>query len=44
MHFANVIGRLSDNQIYMELENMKWKEIEKVEVHYEQIQKLAHGL
>jgi hypothetical protein len=28
----------------MELKNMKQEEIEKMEVYYEQIQKLAHGL
>jgi hypothetical protein len=28
----------------MELKNMKLEEIEKVEVYYEWIQKLAHGL
>jgi hypothetical protein len=28
----------------MELQNMKHEEIERVEVYYEQIQKLAHGL
>jgi hypothetical protein len=28
----------------MELKNMKQEEIKKVEVYYEQIQKLAHGL
>jgi hypothetical protein len=28
----------------MELKNMKQEEIERVEVYYEQIQKLAHGL
>jgi hypothetical protein len=27
----------------MKLKNMKQKEIERVEVYYEQIQKLAHG-
>jgi hypothetical protein len=28
----------------MELKNMKQEETERVEVYYEQIQKLAHGL
>ncbi len=28
----------------MELKNMKHEEIERAEVYYEQIQKLAHGL
>jgi hypothetical protein len=28
----------------MELKNMKHEEIERVEVYYEQIQKLVHGL
>ncbi len=28
----------------MELKNMKQKEIERVEVYYERIQKLVHGL
>jgi len=28
----------------MELKNMKQEEIERVEVYYEQVQKLAHGL
>ncbi len=30
--------------MYMELKNMKQEEIERVEVYYEWIQKLAHGL
>jgi hypothetical protein len=34
----------NDEQIYMELKNMKQEEIERVEVYYEEIQKLAHGL
>jgi hypothetical protein len=34
----------NDEQIYMELKNMKQKENERVEVYYERIQKLAHGL
>jgi predicted nucleic acid-binding protein len=34
----------NDEQIYMELKNMKQEEIGRVEVYYEQIQKLAHGL
>jgi hypothetical protein len=34
----------NDKQIYMELKNMKQEEIKKVEVYYERIQKLAHGL
>jgi hypothetical protein len=34
----------NDKQIYMELKNMKQEETEKVEVYYERIQKLAHGL
>ncbi len=34
----------NDEQIYMELKNMKQEEIERVEVYYEQIQKLLHGL
>ncbi len=33
----------NDEQIYIELKNMKQK-IERVEVYYERIQKLAHGL
>jgi hypothetical protein len=32
------------NKIYMELKNMKQEEIERVEVYYEWIQKLVHGL
>jgi len=35
---------MNDEQIYMELKNMKQDETEKVEVYYEQIQKLVHGL
>jgi hypothetical protein len=31
-------------QIYMELNNMKQEEIKRVEVYYEWLQKLAHGL
>jgi hypothetical protein len=34
----------NDEQIYMELKNMKQEEIERVEVYYERILKLAHGL
>jgi hypothetical protein len=34
----------NDEQIYMELNNMKYDEIERVEVYYEQIQKLPHVL
>jgi hypothetical protein len=34
----------NDEQIYMELKNMKQEETKKVEVYYEWIQKLAHGL
>jgi hypothetical protein len=34
----------NDEQIYMELKNMKQEETEKVEVYYERIQKLAHSL
>jgi hypothetical protein len=34
----------NDEQIYMELKNMKQEEIERVEVYYDRIQKLAHGL
>jgi hypothetical protein len=34
----------NDEQIYMELKNMKHEEIERVEVYYEQIQKLPCGL
>jgi hypothetical protein len=34
----------NDEQIYMELKNMKQEEIERVEVYYERIQKLVHGL
>jgi hypothetical protein len=34
----------NDEQIYMELKNMKQEEIKRVEIYYEQIQKLAHGL
>jgi len=34
----------NDEQIYMELKNMKQEVIKRVEVYYEQIQKLAHGL
>jgi hypothetical protein len=35
---------MSGEQIYMELKNVKWKEIERVEVYYGWIQKLVHGL
>ncbi len=34
----------NDEQIYMELKNMKHEEIERVEVYYVRIQKLPHGL
>jgi hypothetical protein len=34
----------NDEQIYMELKKMKHEEIERVEVYYEWIQKLVHGL
>ncbi len=34
----------NDEQIYMELKNMKQEETKRVEVYYERIQKLAHGL
>ncbi len=34
----------NDEQIYMELKNMKHEETKIVEVYYEGIQKLAHGL
>jgi hypothetical protein len=34
----------NDEQIYLELKNMKQKEIERVEIYYERIQKLVHGL
>ncbi len=34
----------NDEQIYMELKNMKQKDIKRVEVYYERIHKLAHGL
>jgi len=34
----------NDKQIYMELKNMKQEETKKVEVYYEWIQKLVHGL
>jgi hypothetical protein len=34
----------NDEKIYMELKNMKQEETESVEVYYEWIQKLAHGL
>jgi hypothetical protein len=34
----------NDEQIYLEMKNMKQKEIERVEVYYERIQKLVHGL
>jgi hypothetical protein len=45
MHFVNIIGKFKFcEKIYMELKNMKQEEIKRVEVYYEQIQKLAHGL
>ncbi len=34
----------NDEQTYIELKNMKKEETEWVEVNYEQIQKLVHGL
>jgi hypothetical protein len=34
----------NDKQIYMELNNKKQKETKRVEVYYEWIQKLVHGL
>jgi len=34
----------NDEQIYMELKNMKQEETENVQVYYEWIQKLANGL
>jgi hypothetical protein len=34
----------NDEQIYMELKNMKQEETKRVEIYYEQIQKLVHGL
>ncbi len=34
----------NDKQIYMELKNMKQEETKRVEVYYEWIQKLVHGL
>ncbi len=34
----------NDEQIYMELKNTKQEETEKMEVYYERILKLAHGL
>jgi hypothetical protein len=34
----------NDEQMYMELKNMKQEETKRVEVYYEWIQKLAHGL
>jgi len=34
----------NDEQIYMELKNMKHEETKRVEVYYEWIQKLDHGL
>ncbi len=34
----------NDEQIYMELKNMKQKETKRVEVYYKWIQKLVHGL
>jgi hypothetical protein len=36
--------RIQNNeQIYMELNNMKQEETKRVEVYYEQIHKLVHG-
>jgi hypothetical protein len=32
------------SKIYMELKNMKQEETKRVEVYYERIQKLVHGL
>jgi hypothetical protein len=40
-HHQNI---LNEEQIYMELKNMKQEETERVEVYYEQIHKLVHGL
>jgi hypothetical protein len=34
----------NDEQIYMDLKNMKQEETKRVEVYYERIQKLVHGL
>jgi hypothetical protein len=34
----------NEEQIYMELTNMKHEEIERVEVYYEWIEKVVHGL
>jgi hypothetical protein len=34
----------NDEQIYMELKNMKQEETKRVKVYYERIQKLIHGL
>jgi len=34
----------SDKQIYMELKNMKQEKTKRVEVYYERIHKLVHGL
>jgi hypothetical protein len=34
----------NDEQIYMELKNIKHGEIERVKVYYEGIHKLVHGL
>jgi hypothetical protein len=34
----------NDGQIYMEFKNIKQGETEQVEVYYEHIQKLVHGL
>jgi hypothetical protein len=44
MHFVNTLKNQNDEQIYMELKNMKQEEIKRVEVYYERIQKLVHGL
>jgi hypothetical protein len=43
MHFANIKTQ-NDEQIYMELKNMKEEATKRVEVYYEQNQKLVHGL
>ncbi len=34
----------NDKQIYMQINNMKQEEIERVEVYYEWMQKLIHGI
>jgi hypothetical protein len=41
--FCKCHGKI-DEQVYMELKNMKHEETEKVKFYYEWIQKLAHGL